>query len=434
MTYTVLTLGCKVNQFETQAMETLLAEHGFTKSEEGGADVIIVNTCAVTAESGRKSRQAIRKLKGENPDAVLAVCGCYSQTAPEDAEELGADIVYGSGDRRKMVEDVIACANERAKYRLIDDPFKRTVFESLPAGAMDGRTRAYMKIQDGCDNFCSYCIIPYARGRVRSMPIAEAAEQAQALNAEGYKEIIVTGIEISSYGKDLRDGSSLADIICAVAQAAPDARIRLGSIEPTVITNEFASRLAECGNICPHFHLSLQSGCDKTLKNMRRKYDTARFYESASILREHFPECAITADLITGFPGETDEDHKATLAFIEKCAFSQMHVFPYSIRPGTKAAEMPDQLQRSVKEARAREASRLASRMQEVYLDSMVGKNLPVLYETEHDGLWQGHSGNYCEVVAEGENLHGKAFMTKILERKGKKLYGKVIDFADLIQ
>jgi len=434
MTYTVLTLGCKVNQFETQAMETLLGEQGIVKAEGGNADIIIVNTCAVTAESGRKSRQAIRKLKSENPEAILAVCGCYSQTSPEDAEELGADIVYGSGDRRKMVEDIIACAKERAKYRLIDDPFKRTEFENLPAGAMDGRTRAYMKIQDGCDNFCSYCIIPYARGRVRSMPIAEATEQAKALNAEGYGEIVVTGIEISSYGKDLRDGSGLADIICVVAQSAPDSRIRLGSIEPTVITRDFASRLAACGNICPHFHLSLQSGCDKTLKNMRRKYDTARFYESASILREHFLDCAITADLITGFPGETAEDHAETLAFIEKCAFSQMHIFPYSIRPGTKAADMPEQLQRSVKETRAREATKIAKRMQEEYLDSMIGKTLPVLYETEQNGLWQGHSDNYCEVVTEGDNLHSKALMTKILERRDKKLYGKLVDFADLVR
>ena len=434
MTYTVLTLGCKVNQFETQAMETLLAQHGFSKAEGEQADVIIVNTCAVTAESGRKSRQAVRRLKSEHPDAVLAVCGCYSQTAPEDADELGADIVYGSGDRRKMVEDVLACVNERAKYRLIDDPFKRIEFENLPAGAMDGRTRAYMKIQDGCDNFCSYCIIPYARGRVRSMPIAEAVEQAEKLNAEGYEEIVVTGIEISSYGKDLRDGSNLADIICAVAKAAPKARIRLGSIEPTVITEEFASRLAECGNICPHFHLSLQSGCDSTLKNMRRKYDTARFYEAACILRSHFVNCALTADLITGFPGETDEDHAATLAFIEKCAFSQMHIFPYSIRPGTKAAAMPNQLQRSIKESRAREASRLANRMQEEYLDSMVGKTVPVLYETEHNGFWHGHSDNYCEVAAEGSELHGKTLQTLIVERKDKKLYGKVIDFDNLVR
>ena len=429
MKYTILTLGCKVNQFETQAIEAMLQARGHICTQSGDADAVIVNTCAVTAESGRKSRQALRRMMHDNPGAVAAVCGCFSQIEPEEIAALGAKVVFGSGDRAKFVDAVEAAVREQTEVRSIDDPFKRMEMEFLPAGALEGRTRAYMKIEDGCDNFCTYCVIPYARGRVRSLPMETAAAEAARLQAEGFKEIIVTGIEISSYGKDFhKDGSGLGDVLAAIAAAAPEVRIRIGSIEPTVITEDFCRKISAAGNICRHFHLSLQSGCDKTLAAMHRKYDTDRFARSAELLREYFPGCALTADLITGFPGETEADHAATLEFIRRIGFAEMHVFPYSVRPGTKAAAMPGQLTHAVKDARAAEAQFAAEEMQLAYLDAQIGKTLPVLFETEQvGGLWQGHSDNYCEVLAEGEKLHGLMKNVQIFAREGKKIVGKIV-------
>lgn len=428
MKYAITTLGCKVNQFETQAMEALLLSHGHTLTTAGDADVVIVNTCAVTAESGRKSRQTVRRMLSDNPGAIAAVCGCFSQIEPAEMDALGAQVVFGSGDRVRFVAAVERAVAEKKGEKFIDDPFKRREIELLPAGALEGRARAYMKIEDGCDNFCSYCVIPYARGRVRSMPMADAAAEAVRLQSEGYREIVVTGIEISSYGKDLRDGSGLADVLCAIAAAAPETRIRIGSIEPTVITEQFCGKIAACGNICRHFHLSLQSGCDKTLRAMHRKYDTARFMRSATLLRSAFPGCALTADLIAGFPGETEEDFASTLEFIRRVNFAQMHVFPYSVRPGTKAADMPEQLTRAVKEERAKQAQKTANEMQLAYLNAQVGKTLEVLFETGESGVWTGHSDNYCEVsAASSQMLHGVMKRVEILTRKDKKLLGRII-------
>ncbi len=427
MKYAILTLGCKVNQFETQAMETMLRERGHEPAAAGEADVVIVNSCAVTAESGRKSRQALRRLLAENPRAFGAICGCYSQIEPDSAEALGAAVIYGSGDRLGFVEAVERAAAEHGAARCVDDPFQRRSFELLPSGALEGRARAYLKIEDGCDNFCSYCVIPYARGRVRSMPIEAIRAEAARLQGDGFRELVLTGIEISSYGKDLRDGSGLADAICAAAEAAPNLRIRIGSMEPTIITEDFCRRLRGAGNVCSHFHLSLQSGCDRTLRAMRRKYDTARFAESAECLRGAFPGCALTADLIAGFPGETEEDFSETLSFIRRIGFAEMHIFPYSIRPGTRAAEMPEQLTHAVKNARAARAQAEADRMQLAYLDAQKGKTLQVLFETEHASLWQGHSDNYCEVLAPGSNLHGIIQNVQICARDGKKLVGIIV-------
>ena len=428
MKYAIVTLGCKVNQFETQAMEALLARHGHVRTAAGDADAVIVNSCAVTAESGRKSRQALRRLLADNPGAVGAICGCFSQIEPEEAAALGARVIFGSGDRAAFVAAVEQAVARGASERQVDDPFARRTLEPLPAGALEGRTRAYMKIEDGCDNFCSYCVIPYARGRVRSMPVDAVAAEAARLQSEGFGEIVVTGIEISSYGKDLPGDVSLADALLAAARLAPRTRIRIGSLEPTVITRAFCEKLAGCGNVCRHFHLSLQSGCDRTLSAMRRKYDTARFQEAAALLREAFPGCALTADLITGFPGETEEDHAETLAFLREVGFAAMHVFPYSRRPGTKAAALPGQLPRAVKERRAGEAQAVAAQMQADYLDAQVGRTLPVLFETARaDGLWQGHSDNYCEVQARGENLHGIIKNVQITARKGKKIVGNIV-------
>ena len=409
MKYIISTLGCKVNQYETQAMEGFLNERGFERAVPGEiADAVIVNTCAVTAESGRKSRQTIRRLRDENPGAVLAVCGCYSQLEPDAVQEIGADVIFGAADREKLVDAVVRACEAGEKTRDIDEPFKRREIERLPAGAVDHRTRAMLKIQDGCVNFCTYCIIPYTRGRLRSLPCDEAAQEAARLAAEGYREIVLTGIEVASYGVDLPGKPGLADVIETVAENGPALRIRLSSIEPTVITDDFCRRLAATGKVCRHFHLSLQSGCDRTLKAMNRKYDTAVFFEKTELLRRYFPGCALTGDLITGFPGETEEDQAATLAFLEKCAFADLHIFPYSRRPGTPADKMPGQCTRAVKERRAHEAQAVMDRLRRVYRESCVGQTLPVLFETEDAGFCTGHSDSYMPVTVEGTHLRGQ--------------------------
>ena len=427
MKYIIATLGCKVNQYETQAMETFLRERGHTCASPGEcANAVIVNTCAVTAESGRKSRQLIRRLKDENPGAVVAVCGCYSQIEEESVRELGADVVFGANKRRELIDAVEAAVALGEKRVEIDEPFKRREIEKLPAGAVSGRTRAMLKIQDGCVNFCTYCIIPYTRGRLRSLPIEDAVRETAKLNAEGFKELVLTGIEVASYGVDLPGKPKLADVIVACAEAAPDLRIRLGSLEPTVITEDFCRRLADTGRMCRHFHLSLQSGCDRTLKAMNRKYDTAQFYRAVELLRQYFPGCGLTCDLITGFPGETDEDQAETLQFIRKCAFSDMHIFPYSRRPGTPADKMPNQCTKAVKDKRAHEAQQVCAEMHRDFLASCVGETLPVLFETSEDGYYTGHSDTYILVRAKGEDLRGKTLNVHITGVDGEILTGEI--------
>ena len=309
---------------------------------------------------------------------------------------------------------------------LLDDALRRRRFEVLPAGGMAERTRAMLKVEDGCVNFCTYCIIPYARGPVRSLPLETAAEQTRQLRQEGYQELVLTGIEISSWGHDLKDGSSFIDLLEAVSAAAGHMRIRLGSLEPRTITEDFCRRAVKLPNLCPHFHLSLQSGCDATLKRMNRKYDTARFYESVTLLRQHFDHVAVTTDLITGFPGETEEEFSQTLAFIEKCGFAAMHIFPYSIRPGTKAAAMP-QLTAAVKEERAARAAQVARRMHQAYLAGCVGKTYPVLFEQEKDGLYTGHAPNYMEVAVQGQALHNQVREVTITACNGETLLGELL-------
>ena len=428
MKYKVATLGCKVNQVETKALEAMLEQRGFSLALEGEApDVLVINTCAVTAESGRKSRQMIRKLKNEYPAAITAVCGCYSQLSPEDVAALGVDVVHGSGDKEHFADDILKTATDKLPIEWTDEPFQRRVMEELNGGAVDGRTRAMLKIQDGCANFCTYCIIPYTRGRVRSLPPRRCAAQAEALYNAGYKELVITGIEIASYGRDLEPKSDLVSAIEAIAEESGDMRIRLGSLEPTVITEDFCQRLAATGKVCDHFHLSLQSGCDETLRRMNRKYDTERFFQARELLRQYFPNCGLTADLIVGFPGETEENHAETLAFIEKCGFSAMHIFPYSIRPGTKAAEMPNQHTAAEKAKRAAEATALADRLEEEYLRSCVGKTLSVLFETEHEGVSTGHAGNYAAVCVKGGQLHGVVKSVQITGFSGKMLVGNIV-------
>lgn len=426
MRIAIYTLGCKVNQYETQAMEQELTARGHELVDfEQPADAYIINTCSVTAISDKKSRQMIRRARKLNPDAIVAACGCYVQTHTDEVLELGIDLVGGTGQRMEFLRQLLTAAEKKTRV-LVDDALHRHEFEILPAGGQMSRTRAMLKVEDGCRNFCTYCIIPFARGPVRSLPISEAVAQTGQLAAEGYQEVVITGIEISSWGQDLDGEKSLMDLLEAVSAAAGEMRLRLGSLEPRTITEDFCRRAAKLTNLCPHFHLSLQSGCDETLRRMNRRYDTERFYKSVTLLREFFPGVAITTDLITGFPGETEEEFQKTLDFIRRCEFAQIHVFPYSVRPGTRAAAM-EQLPKSVKEERAARAGEVAAQLHEQYLQSCVGQVYPVLFEQPgQEGEFTGHAPNYMEVTAPGEDLHNCLRPVRITGVKGTILKGEI--------
>ncbi len=429
MKVAIYTLGCKVNQFETQAMEQELRRRGHQIVDfADAADAYVINSCSVTAVSDQKSRQMLHRVRREHPEAIAAICGCYTQTHQDDARKLGADLVAGTGDRVAFVDLLEKTVAQRAPAEALDDAFSRREFEVLPAGGLADRTRCLLKIEDGCVNFCSYCIIPYARGRVRSLPTAEAVRQMKELAEAGYREIVLTGIEISSWGKDLKTGESLIDLLEAASAAVPEGvRLRLGSLEPRTVTEDFCRRAAALPNLCPQFHLSMQSGCDATLRRMNRKYDSARFYESVTLLNRFFTRPAVTTDLIVGFPEETEEEFETTLDFIQKCAFAQMHVFPYSIRPGTPAADMP-QVPPAVKEERAKRAGAVAARMHQAYLAGCVGETYCVLFEQPRKGLYSGHAPNYMEVLAEGEDLHNQLKNVRITGTDGTALLGEIVE------
>ena len=403
------TLGCKTNQYETQAMEQLLEKAGYEiGSFEETNDAYVINTCSVTAIADKKNRAMIRRCRREHPGALIGVCGCYTQHDPETVRSLGVDVLGGSGGRQVFLEDLTAALDGKAHTDHLDNALGRREFEILPPGGLEERTRAMLKVQDGCVNFCTYCIIPYTRGPVRSAPLDTALEQAKAIAAQGYREIVVTGIEIASWGVDLPGKPNLIDLAEQLCRTVPEVRIRLGSLEPRVITRAFCDRLKGCPNLCPQFHLSMQSGCDTVLSRMKRKYDTARYYESVELLREAFPGCAVTTDMIVAFPGETEEEFRESLRFIRKCGFADMHIFPYSRRPGTPADKMPGQLGNAIKEARSREAIAVAAEMNRAYRESMVGSTQEVLFEDKHLSLYAGHTPNYMKVYAAGEDLHNR--------------------------
>ena len=424
------TLGCKVNQYETQALETLFVQNGFELADFSDySDVYIINTCTVTAMSDKKSRNAARRAKQKNPDSILVVCGCYAQVEPDEVKELcGADIVVGSHQKG----DIIKLVNEALEGKKIENELApingRVIFEHLPAGGLVGRTRALLKVQDGCQNFCSYCKIPYARGACRSLPLEDAVADAIKIRNKGYKELVITGIEISSYGIDFPDKPSLSSLIKAICQAVPDVRVRLGSLEPRTITREFLDEIKDLDNLCPHFHLSLQSGCDKTLKAMNRKYLSERYFESVTLLRETFENCSITTDLIVGFPCETDGDFKESIAFVEKCRLNQVHIFPYSKRKGTKAATMSGQILKAVKTQRAQEAAAVCSTLEKEYLESQIGRIASVLFEQQEGNGFIGHSKEYYNVFVEGHDLQNKVCNVLIKELNNETLIGEIVE------
>lgn len=397
------TLGCKTNQYETQAMERLLCEQGHEIcSFEDDCDCYIVNTCSVTAVADKKNRAIIRRCRREHPQAILGVCGCYSQHATQAVRELEVDVVGGSGGRQQFLEDLLAAAQSRTYQEHLDNALRRREFEVLPAGGLQERTRAMLKVQDGCTNFCTYCIIPYTRGPIRSAPLETAVAQAKQLEQAGYREIVVTGIEIAGWGKDLPGKPPVWLLIAEICKAVPHLRIRLGSLEPRIVTEEFAAALSGFQNLCPQFHLSMQSGCDTVLARMKRKYTTEEYMESLERLRNAFPGCAITTDMIVGFPGETEEEFEKSLSFIRQCRFADMHIFPYSRRPGTPAAEMPGQLPNAVKEERSRRAIAVAQDMSRCYHQELLGTTQAVLVEGMEGEHSVGHAMNYVKIYIPG--------------------------------
>ena len=425
MIFGFYTLGCKVNQYETQAMEQLLQAMGHEIAPfSASCDGYIINTCSVTAVADKKNRAVIRRCRKLNPDAIIGVCGCYPQHAAGELEKLGVNVIGGSGQRVDFINRMV----EGAASVFVDHALSRREFECLPPGGLEGRTRAMLKVQDGCVNFCTYCIIPYLRGPIRSAPVELAVTQALELREKGYKEIVITGIEIASWGADLPDKPPLTELLTAICNAVPDMRIRLGSLEPRIVTEDFCAALKVFPNLCPQFHLSMQSGSDSVLKRMHRKYDTARYLQSVELLKTHFPNCAVTTDMIVAFPGETEEEFAESLAFMEKCGFADMHIFPYSRRPGTPADKMEGQLGNAVKEQRSRAAIAVAEKMAEAYRRSLIGTVQQVLFE-EQDGIYAtGHAPNYVKIYTEGCNLHNEVRSVQIEGLLKDGLFGKFIN------
>lgn len=406
-TFNILTLGCKVNQYESEAVEEIFKSRGFERQEKN-ADVYVINTCTVTNMSDRKSRQMISRARKDNPDAIIAVMGCYSQVKPEDVAKIeGVDIILGSRNKEEVVdlcEDMLQ--NKEAIDQIISVSEEKT-FEDLQISNQTEMTRAYMKIQDGCNMYCSYCLIPYARGNVVSRPMDSIVKEAERLAENGFKEIVLTGIHVASYGKDFKNGTSLIDVIENVAKVEGIERIRLSSMEPRHITRAFLERMKATEKACDHFHLSLQSGSDDVLKAMNRKYDTTIFKEKIDLIREVFPNAGLTTDIIVGFPGETDENHKETMDFVKKIKFAKTHLFKYSKRDGTKAATMKGQVNGNIKKDRLKDLEAIEKINREEFLEKQIGKTLSVLFEEKSDmaGFKSGYSTNYLRVNVEDETL-----------------------------
>ena len=376
-------LGCKVNSYETEAAAELLKADGYEIVPfEPGADVYIINTCSVTNIADRKSRQMLHRAKAMNKDAIVVAMGCYVQTGKEQLEKDEAvDIIIGNDRKKNLIDIISEYKKDRTRREHIEDLTKKREYEELSVNEPGEHIRGFMKVQDGCDRFCSYCIIPYARGRVRSRRIDDAVNEAKKLAASGCREVVLSGIHLSSYGKDLDDGTSLVDLIKEIHKVDGVKRIRLGSLEPGIITQEFAKELSSLEKICPHFHLSLQSGCDKTLAAMNRRYTSEQYREKCGILRQYFDTPSLTTDVITGFPGESEEDFEESYRFVDDISFFETHIFPYSLRKGTKAASMKGQLTEAVKKQRASRLIELNEKKHRMWLEKLIGSDVEVLIE-----------------------------------------------------
>ena len=412
-TVSFITLGCKVNQYETNAMSQKFIEKGYKIAEEN-ADIIIVNTCTVTNMSDRKSRHMLRQQKQKNPKAVIVATGCYAQVAKDNLNEIPEiNLVLGNKEKNNIVEIVENYIKEETNKVQVKDIMQQKDFQEFGNVVYTEKTRAVIKIQDGCDRFCSYCIIPYARGRVRSRKPENIIEEIEKQVKNGIKEVVLTGIHIASYGKDFKKDYKLIDLLEQINKIQDLQRIRLGSIEPLLINEEFLRRLTKLEKICHQFHLSLQSGCDDTLKRMNRRYNTNQFLEIVNLLRKNYEDVILTTDIIVGFPGETDTEFKKTLDFLKQIKFYKMHVFQYSPRKGTKAAQMKEQIDPKIKEERSKILINLSNKYQKEYNQEQIGKKIEVLFEENKNGYAKGHTRNYIEVLFETkENIENK---TKIV-------------------
>ena len=414
------TLGCKVNQYDTEAMLEQFQQAGYeTVPMDGDADVYLVNTCTVTGTGDKKSLQLIRKIRREHPSARLIVCGCMAQQRGEELLSTGADLVLGTQRRGEILSLLNQVTDTGKPVCAVEPLLENQTFERLSVTTRTDYTRAVLKIQEGCGNHCSYCIIPAVRGPIRSRPLEDIRAEVARLAEAGFKEVVLTGIHLCSYGRDLNPALSLLDAVRAVQETDGILRIRLGSLEPTVATPEFAAALRQADKICPQFHLALQSGSDSVLRRMRRRYNTSQYLKGVENLRREFPRAAFTTDILTGFPGETPEEFGETRQMIEKVGFARIHVFPYSPRPHTPAAEMPDQIPTAEKERRARELIALGNRIAGQYLNTWIGQETSLLPEEMADGCWEGYTPEYIRVRLGNSDVCEPGIPVRIRLEKG---------------
>lgn len=427
----IFTLGCKVNQYESEAVSSMFEQNGYEVVPfEQSSDVYIINTCTVTSLSDRKSRQTIRKAKKNNPNSIVVVMGCYSQTSPNEVLKIPeVNLVIGTKDRNKILEYITRVELGECKINAVDNIMSSRDFEELKVSSYKERTRAYLKIQEGCSQFCSYCIIPYARGPIRSRQPEAIIEEVKELSENGFLEIVLTGIHLASYGKDIKN-TNLLDTIQKINMIEGIKRIRLGSLEPTTITEEFVISANQMPKLCPHYHLSLQSGCDNTLKAMNRKYTTEEYRNSVMLLKKYIPDVAITTDIMVGFPGETEKDFETSLNFVQEMGFSKIHVFKYSSRSGTPAAKFSNQVSPQEKERRSQLMLELSDNLEKQYFESFIGREMEVLYEQElhgKKGYIEGLTKNYIRVMAQGGvELKGDLINTKLEKINGALFEGNI--------
>lgn len=423
-------LGCKVNQYESEAIAELFKEKGYEiVGIDDFADIYIINTCTVTNFGDKKSRQLIRKVKRQNPNAFVAAAGCYAQTSPDEILAIdGVNLVVGTSGKSDIVRLVEAAFEGREKTKVVTEIMKVRDFEEMSVSSLEDRTRAYIKIQDGCDRFCSYCIIPYARGPVRSRRLEDITEEVKKLAKNGFKEVVLTGIHVASYGKDL-GGETLLDVIKGVAACDGIERIRLSSVEPNIITDEFMEELSKISKFCDHFHLSLQSGCGKTLKEMNRRYSPDEYFEAVKTVRKYMPSAGFTTDIIVGFPGESEKDFEESCDFARKVGFLKIHVFPFSPKKGTPAAERKDQLLNSVKSERSRHLIEISDDLGLEFIKAFEGKTEDVLFERlANDGFWEGYTTNYIRVKVKSErSLENRIEKVKITKAFAEEAEGELI-------
>ena len=430
------TLGCKVNQHDSAIMAALFQDAGYDIVDfNETADVYVINTCTVTHLSDRKSRQMIRRAAGENPEATVVVCGCYAQTAKNELEALNeVDLIIGTNERHRVVEAVEDFRANHVKTAYMPDDEELFVYEDLPHERVSGMTRAYVKVQEGCDQFCAYCIIPYARGPLRSRSEEDTIAEINMLVEKGYKEVILTGIHLGAYGRGVKDQTcDLTGLCRRILDETKIERLRLGSLEGIEVTDELIEMIADNPRMAQHLHLPLQSGCDRTLEAMRRPYDSEEFRNMMRSIRQRVPDIAITTDLMVGFPDETEEDFKESLVFCNDIAFANMHIFKYSMRGGTPAAAMTEQIDPQIKERRAKQMADVAQKNKHEYEQRFVGKTLRILVEEQNkDGLWTGHSSNYLFVAFPGEGLRSGDFVDVKLTEAGKNyLLGEIISNSE---